>query len=312
MNILGPEGVVYGVEDMGAAKRFWTDFGLTLVDQAPDRLDFACADGGEIVVRPKDVPGLPKPVVEGSTGREFVWGVEAERDLAEIADALHGVDGLEVGNDSVRVTDPNGYALRFRVSRRAEVDLPPTAYNDALSANRIDVPAELHDKATPVSIEHLVFFAPRFEACYEFFVDRLQFRMSDTYPGESWFFRARGGKAHHNLFFIHHGERAGFDHVAFVVRNIHELMGGGLNMTEQGWKTKVGPGRHPISGSYFWYFHNPCGGAAEYDWDTTVCTDEWAPRDWPADHRTFAEWMVPDGLARFKGFERREDIGDEG
>lgn len=303
MNILGPEGVVYGVEDMAAAKRFWTDFGLTLVDEAADRLDFACADGGEIVVRPKDAPGLPPAVVKGSTGREFVWGVETERDLGEVADALHGIESLEVGNDTVRVLDPNGYALRFRVSRLKDIEVAPTGYNDGFNITRVDRPGELCERAAPLSIEHLVFRAPDFAACYEFFVDRLQLRLSDTYPGECWFFRAGREQAHHNLFFMHRGDEAGFDHVAFVVRSIHELMGGGLNMTEQGWKTKVGPGRHPISGSYFWYFHNPCGGAAEYDFDSDYVTDAWVPRSWDRTPEVFAEWALEGGMQLYSGIQ---------
>jgi hypothetical protein len=44
---------------------------------------------------------------------------------------------------------------------------------------------------------------------------------------------------------------AGLNHVAFVVRDIHEVIGGGLNMNRSEWSTFIGPGRHPISSAYF-------------------------------------------------------------
>ncbi len=34
MKILAPEWISYGVEDMDAARRFWTDFGLDPVEDA--------------------------------------------------------------------------------------------------------------------------------------------------------------------------------------------------------------------------------------------------------------------------------------
>ena len=64
----------------------------------------------------------------------------------------------------------------------------------------------------------------------------------------------------------------------------------------------MGPGRHPVSSAYFWYFVNPCGGAAEYDWDSDVADESWQPREWPTLNTTFAEWLVPDGVKRFQGF----------
>ena len=38
-------------------------------------------------------------------------------DLNEIADALRDINSLQVEDDAVRVTDPNGYAMAFEVTR---------------------------------------------------------------------------------------------------------------------------------------------------------------------------------------------------
>jgi hypothetical protein len=82
---------------------------------------------------------------------------------------------------------------------------------------------------------------------------------------------------------------------------VHELFGGGLFMQGQGWKTHLGPGRHPTSSAYFWYFVNPCGGAAEYDFDADVITDDWQPREMVPSPQLFAEWALHDGIFRYSG-----------
>ena len=78
---------------------------------------------------------------------------------------------------------------------------------------------------------------------------------------------------------------------------MHELFGGGLNMTRRGWRTALGPGRHPISSCYFWYFHSPCGGAAEYDFDSDVVDERWVPGQHQQSPEVFAEWCLAEGMA---------------
>ena len=45
--------------------------------------------------------------------------------------------------------------------------------------------------------------------------------------------------------------KRGLHHVAFAVRDIHEVFGGGLHISQCGWETELGPGRHPISSAIF-------------------------------------------------------------
>ncbi len=65
---------------------------------------------------------------------------------------------------------------------------------------------------------------------------------------------------------------------------------------KQGWKTEIGPGRHPVSSAYFWYFKNPCGGAIEYFADEDFVTPKWRPRNLKVVPENFAEWALSDGL----------------
>ncbi len=50
-------------------------------------------------------------------------------------------------------------------------------------------------------------------------------------------------------------------------------------MSKKGWQTEIGPGRHPISSAYFWYFHNPLGAPVEYYADDDFCTEVWQAGD---------------------------------
>ena len=55
MKIVGPEILTYGVADMDAAKRFWTDFGLTLAERlATARLAESHATFAEWLLRITD------------------------------------------------------------------------------------------------------------------------------------------------------------------------------------------------------------------------------------------------------------------
>ena len=107
------------------------------------------------------------------------------------------------------------------------------------------------------------------------------------------------------------GKKRGFHHLAFELGSIHELFGGGLNMTRRGWRTALGPGRHPISSCYFWYFHSPCGGAAEYDFDSDLVDERWVPGSFEQTPEVFAEWCLAEGMADsllYKGVQTGDTI----
>jgi catechol 2,3-dioxygenase-like lactoylglutathione lyase family enzyme len=162
---------------------------------------------------------------------------------------------------------------------------------------RVNRRAEQVAKASPFEISHIVYMTDDLENHKEFYADRLGFKLTDAYPGRGYFLRGSAAHNHHNLFLLDPGVgKRGFHHLAFEVGTIHELFGGGNNMTRQGWDTMIGPGRHPISSCYFWYFKNPCGGAAEYDFDSDVVDDGWEAHDWESTPENFAEWCLGEGM----------------
>ena len=120
---------------------------------------------------------------------------------------------------------------------------------------------------------------------------------SDSYPNRGAFMRCAPEGGHHDLFLLQlpSGKR-GLNHVAFTVRDIHEVFGGGLHFSRKGWETQLGPGRHPVSSAYFWYFRNPAGGLIEYYADEDQLTAEWQPREFEPGPTVFAEWAIDGGL----------------
>ena len=192
--------------------------------------------------------------------------------------------------------DPNGIGLGFRVTRKRPVAVEGTPANVWGHTARIDTPSPVYDHAEPVEVGHVVFFTDSLEETTKFY-EKLGFVLSDRYPGRGHFLRcsARGG--HHDLFLLQTPEaKRGLNHVAFTVRDLHEVIGGGLAMARHGWETQIGPGRHPISSALFWYFKSPAGALVEYYADEDVLTENWKPRDFTPSPAMFAEWAVTGGI----------------
>lgn len=304
MNIIGVDGIVYGVEDLDRCIQFWDDFGLLQKASSDNGALFETADGASIVVRKIDDPELPPSPDEGATVREVFWGVDSAHTLESIAKVI-GEDQTVTRDDdgTVHAIDPSGYAIAFRVSSVKALSGKGTGYNAPGVTGRIDKPGAIYEKAYPSHLAHVVFRTPDLRPMLDFYVGKLGFHLTDSYPDRGYFLRAGISEEHHNLFFFNPDGSKGFHHAAFNVRDIHEVFGGGLHMTNRGWQTHIGPGRHPVSSAYFWYFHNPNGGAAEYDFDSDVCTSAWQSREFEPSPESFAEWALEGGIERYTGIQ---------
>ncbi len=93
-----------------------------------------------------------------------------------------------------------------------------------------------------------MFFTPDLEKTESFYIERSVFSYQMPIAIVEPFYVVGGQGYHHDLFLLSVPNKpAGLNHVAFVVRDIHEVIGGGLNMNRSEWSTFIGPGRHPIS-----------------------------------------------------------------
>ncbi|MBA1275442.1 VOC family protein [Stutzerimonas azotifigens] len=298
MSVLGIDEITYGVEDLPRCVTFFKDWGLALVSEQPDEAIFETLNGCRVIVADLNKPGLPPAIESGPTIREVVWGVESDADLALYASRIAQDPGFVEGNGRVGCTDPNGLAIRFQVTRKCDLELEECgAHNTWNSKGRINKPSPVYERATPVEVGHVVLFVKDVNACEAFYHDRFGFQSSDRYPNRGAFMRTAEEGGHHDIFMLQLPEpRAGLNHVAFTVRDIHEVFGGGMHVSRCGWDTEIGPGRHPVSSAFFWYFKNPAGALVEYYADEDHLTAEWQPREFEPGPTVFAEWAIAGGI----------------
>ncbi len=297
MSVLGIDEITYGADDLATCRRFFQDWGLQLVEEGAGRLVFETLNGARVIVAAAGRPELPPAIESGPTLREVVWGVESEADLARYAAAIAGEPGFVQQGGRLGCTDPNGLAVRLQVTRKRAVQVQGAQYNTWDRRERINQAAPAYERATPIEVGHVVFFVADVQACERFYVEKFGFAASDRYPGRGAFLRCAPEGGHHDLFLLQRPDRhRGINHVAFTVRDIHEVFGGGMHISRCGWDTELGPGRHPISSAYFWYFRNPAGGLVEYYADEDQLTADWQPREFEPGPTVFAEWAIAGGI----------------
>jgi catechol 2,3-dioxygenase-like lactoylglutathione lyase family enzyme len=311
MRISNLDAMTYGVSDRAESERFWTDFGLLRRPDTDGRSIFSAQDGSTVILSDADDPRLPPRAAPAETLRETTFGVIDADALREIAGELEKDRAVHVdAHGTVHTVDPLGFAVAFRIAERKPVQAPELKFNTPGRAARLNTRGEFHSAAKPLEMTHAVFMVgEEIEKAVEFYTERLGFIVSDCYPGRGYFLRGGASNHHHDLFLLNVGAKRGFHHVAFELGSIHELFGGGLNMTRRGWSTALGPGRHPVSSCYFWYFHCPSGGAAEYDFDSDQVDENWKPGEFEQTPEMFAEWCLAEGMQDsllYKGVQRAE------
>ena len=299
MAITGVDAITYSTDRWDDARRFFADWGLTSLCETATTQLWETLTGAQVAVRRPDDPALPAPIEAGPTLREVTWGVDTIAALDRLAALLKEAPGFadrRASDGTVHALDPHGLGLVFRVTQKRDPGVTGSPTNPWGAIARVNAASPVYERATPVDIGHVVLFSDRVMEA-EAFYKRLGFVSSDRYPGRGVFLRCKAEGGHHQLFLLQLPNRpAGVNHVAFAVRDIHEVFGGGLHMSRCGWKTQLGPGRHPISSAYFWYFENPCGGLIEYNADEDHLTAAWQERTFEPGPTVFAEWAVDGGL----------------
>jgi catechol 2,3-dioxygenase-like lactoylglutathione lyase family enzyme len=304
MSVLGIDEITFAASDWPRCKHFLHDWGLRLVSESAQELVHETLNGCRVIVADAQTAGLPPGIEPDPTVREIVWGVETAADLDSLAEAMHGQPGFVRTTERVGCTDPNGVAIRAQVTRKREVAPECAKTNTWSERQRIDVPSPAYDHAQPIDVGHVVFFVTDLEAVSRFYEQVWGFVVSDRYPGRGHFLRCAPRGGHHDLFLLQTPQpRRGLNHVAFTVRDVHEVFGGGLHLSRSGWETELGPGRHPISSAIFWYFKSPLGGLWEYFTDEDELTEAWQPRSFTPGPTAFAEWAIAGGI---DGYTRRQ------
>lgn len=296
--LTGIDKVVYGVDVLAEGRRFFTDWGLEELEATNTKVVFETLEGAQVILKAGNDASLPAAVEEGPTVRQVVWSLADDAALDKIGNRLIKA-GCAVSEDQglLVCVDPVGLSLGFQVASRRTLEIQGAATNAYGVTNRVDTPSPVYKRAEPVRLSHVVLHTDIIADHLAFYTEHLGFHVSDSYPGEGVFLRCQVEGGHHDLFLISSPVKPrGLNHVSFMVRDIYEVIGGGIYMNSRGWNTKIGPGRHPISSAWFWYVECPCGALTEYYADEDYLTSAWQPREFERTLENFAEWSVVGGI----------------
>lgn len=279
MNIIGPDALVFGVDDVAACSQYLIDYGLR--DAGHGR--FEALDGTAVVVRAQHDPGLPAGLGTASMLRETVYGVADVATLDAIATELARDREVTREGGVVRARDDMGFALAFQVTTRRALNLPAETVNAPGAApqrgpNALGLAPDM--PALPRSLSHVVYFVPD-AAKAEAFYARLGFVVTDRFNHLGPFMRPAGTQDHHTLFMIERQNEhmVGCNHFTFHLGSANEVLQHGWEFVRKGYKSFWGPGRHILGSNYFWYFNSPFGAVMEIDADMDLHDDRWVPRE---------------------------------
>jgi len=286
MNIIGPDYLIFGVDDVAACTEFLTAFGLEPVDASDKGGLFAALDGTGLIIRRKDDPDLPAPLPTGTMLRQQIYGVREAADIEAIASEL-GKDRKvhKLADGTIESVDDHGFALKFQVTKRRQLDMPAERINAPgapaqRAANELGVWDGM--PAKPRTLSHVVLFVPDIATAASFYSDRLGFAITDVLENAGPFLRSKANDDHHTLFFIRTPEyMKGIEHLAFHMGGPTELMVAGTRLINRGLESFWGPGRHKFGSNWFWYFKSPLGCNVEYDADMDKHDDSWVARQTP-------------------------------
>lgn len=286
MNIIGPDYLVFGVDDIAACCEYLAAFGLKPTDVTAAGGLFEALDGTGIIIRHTSDPSLPPPLPTSNRLRQQVYGVRSAGDLDAIeAELSRDRRVARLSDGSIELKDDHGFELKFQVTIRRELVMPAEKINAPgapaqRKPNEIGVWEDM--PALPRTLSHVVLFVPDTDIASRFYCDRLGFVITDTLTGAGPFLRSKANDDHHTLFFIRTPEyMKGCEHLAFHMGGPTELMVAGTRFVKKGYQSFWGPGRHKFGSNWFWYFNSPLGCHFEYDADMDKHDDSWIAREAP-------------------------------
>ncbi len=282
MNIIGPDTLFFGVDDVALCEKFLVDYGL---DPAGDGR-FLALDGTGIVIKHRNDPSLPTwDLPTENMLRKTVYGVKDNSVLELIKQEFEGEREVKVLPDgSLELVDDIGFTIGFQVTVRKEL---------SVSAERVNAPGDIHRPANtvgvsvdqtaplpkPITLSHVVYFVPDIDKAEQFYTQRLGFKVSDRFVEMGPFLRPAGTLDHHTLFFIKTPPSLqGCEHFTFHMKGPTDVFRAGYSLANKGYESYWGPGRHQFGSNWFWYFKTPMKCHIEYDADMDQHDDNWVPR----------------------------------
>jgi catechol 2,3-dioxygenase-like lactoylglutathione lyase family enzyme len=231
---------------------------------------------------------------QGESNRCLGFGVFAQSaaDLAELAQRF----GTQVqanagpgGGQCVRIIDPAGFEVDVI---HGQATLPQLPHRDPLQSNstasRVRMGRTVRLKPAPstvVRLGHVVLLVPEFAKSLQFYQDVFGMRPSDSYfagaPDNiiASFLHCGLGTTytdHHTIALITAQDGiARFDHSAFEVLDMDDVMQGNAFLKSKEYKHSWGVGRHIQGSQIFDYWRDPVGNKIEHWTDGDLVNEEY-------------------------------------
>jgi len=272
--------VRFSAPDLGAMRAFLEDFGLREAGlSSGNRLFMTGCDGAPFLHATEHGP--PDFLALGLRARD-------PGDLSRLA-ASEGaaVEDLDApgGGRVVRLRDPDGFLVEVVAGqeRAAPVPVPPEPpVNRAGSLMRSRQPVRVErGPSAVVRLGHCVLDVANFPVSRSWYQERFGFLVSDAIelqPGFEIgaFMRCNRGVTptdHHTLFLLQGQAGARFNHAAFEVAGLNDLMAGHSWLAGKGRRASWGVGRHILGSQIFDYWKDPWGHELEHWADGDVFTE---------------------------------------
>lgn len=286
MNIIGPDELVFGVDDVAACAQYLTDYGLNPVGANAEGGRFEAEDGTAIVLKHKGDSSLPPGLGTASMLRKTTYGVADAATLDAIAAELgRDREVLRLADGSLQTVDDMGFVLGFQLTVRRAVRTASEVVNGpgaGMGRPVNGVAVSDTAPAQPLTLSHVVYFVPDEAKAAAFYTQRLGFRETDRLLGAGGFLQPAGTQDHHTLFMIQTPPfMKGVEHFTFHMSGPTALMQAGYRFVGKGYESFWGPGRHKFGSNWFWYFNSPLGCHVEYDADMDRHDEHWTPRAVP-------------------------------
>lgn len=260
MTVLGIYKLVFGVSTLEDIK-FFEDLGTDVV-RHHNSLEYKFLNGSSI------------ELTEGIIGlREVHWYTEDINDQFE----------------------DSGISHKFTSSFcPVKVSTQENLTNTYSHKNRINNQISIQDKPVACGISHVALFSDNMQKTLEKF-SRYNFVLSDAIEGKCLFVRTKSYNPHHQMLVVESKEKSGMQHLAISVSDIYSVITKGIYLSSVGYKTVLGPGRHVISSSAYWYFDTTIG-SIELSADDDYLTEEHKPSLYDPSSSIVYEWAIEGGI----------------